>query len=232
MKSKSITPTFPIWGNEITNREAKQRVAAIVAAKARSGDVIGVGSGSTSYLTVLALGERIANEGISIITIPTSSELAMACSAVGITVSSLLTMKPDWAFDGADEVDPRQRLIKGRGGALLQEKAVMAIATKTYIVVDDSKFVSSLGSKFAVPVETVPFCVHHVVEKLRDLGSHNIILRMAKGKDGPVITEGGNFLLDARFENIEDSLEASISAIVGVVESGLFINYPVEIIRQ
>lgn len=232
MKSKSITPTFPIWSNEITNREAKQRVAAIVAAKARSGDVIGVGSGSTSYLTVLALGERIANEGISIIAIPTSSELAMACGAVGITVSSLLTMKPDWAFDGADEVDPRQRLIKGRGGALLQEKAVMAIATKTYIVVDDSKFVSSLGSKFAVPVETVPFCVHHVVEKLRDLGSNNIILRMAQGKDGPVITEGGNFLLDARFESIEDSLEASISAIVGVVESGLFINYPIEIIRQ
>ncbi len=229
---KFIQPAFPVWVNEIPNRAAKEAIARSVAARARDGEVIGVGSGSTAYLTVLALGERVRAHGLSIAGIPTSSELAFACAAAGIMVTSLKAARPDWAFDGADEVDDRQRLIKGRGGALLHEKAVMVMSPNTLILIDDSKLVSRLGSRFPIPVEVVPYCVHHAIESLVALGAAEVSLRMAKGKDGPVITEAGNFLLDARFAHIEDSLEAAISAIVGVVESGLFVGYRVELVKQ
>jgi ribose 5-phosphate isomerase A len=229
---KFIQPAFPVWVGEIANREAKETIARSVAARARNGEVIGIGSGSTSYLTVIALGERVGRDGLSIVGIPTSAELGFACAAAGIVTSTLQALRPDWAFDGADEVDERGRLIKGRGGALLHEKAVMAMCPNTLILIDDSKLVARLGSRFAVPVEVVPYCVHHVIEALGGLGATEVTLRMAKGKDGPVITEAGNLLLDARFAAIDDSLEAAIAAIVGVVESGLFIGYRIEIVNQ
>lgn len=227
----SAATRFPLWTAPIGNREQKEAVAHRVAARARNGEVIGVGSGSTSYLTVLALGQRVTQEGLRILAIPTSAELALACASVGIATTSLLTARPDWAFDGADEVDARCRLIKGRGGALLQEKAVMVVAPTTCIVVDPSKRVDVLGSKFAIPVEVIPYCLDHAARELDRLGATQVALRMAQGKDGPVVTEGGNFLLDARFDGIDDSLEAAIAAIVGVVESGLFVGYRVEIVE-
>ena len=220
-----------MWAQEISNRAEKEQVARRVAAHARSGDVIGVGSGSTSFLTVLALGERVRDEGLAITAIPTSAELALTCAAFGIPTTTLLAARPDWAFDGADEVDASKRLIKGRGGAMLQEKLVIASAARSYIVIDRSKRVDRLGSKFAVPVEVMLPAVHLACERLAALGGMDIHLRMARGKDGPVITEMGNLVLDVRFDHIDDAHEGKIAAIPGVVESGLFVGYPVEIVE-
>ncbi len=219
------------WAQAIGNREQKEEVARRVAARAKSGDVIGVGSGSTSYLTVLALAERMRSEGLQIRAIPTSIEQALTCAEAGIATTTLAAARPDWAFDGADEVDVRKRLIKGRGGAMLKEKLVIASSPVTYIVVDKSKHVQRLGEKFAVPVEVIPDAVHLACARLAALGAGELSLRLAKGKDGPVVTELGNLIVDARFAQIDDGHEAAIAAIPGVVESGLFIGYAVEIVE-
>lgn len=221
------------WPGEIAHREEKEALGARVAARAESGQVIGVGSGSTAFLALLALGERAAEEGLLLTTVPTSIEVGLACAAAGLAVSDLDAVRPDWGFDGADEVEESGgvvRLIKGRGGALFREKLVMASQATTLILADRSKLVTRLGERFAVPVEVVPRALHLVEERLERLGATEVALRLAGGKDGPVVTEGGNLLLDARFDAIADALEAEIKAIPGVVESGLFIGYPVEVI--
>jgi ribose 5-phosphate isomerase A len=228
-----VNPDFEVWSSQITNLDSKKIIAKKLASKVNDGDLIGVGSGSTAYLTVHEIGQRVAREGIMVTAITSSIEMTFACAAAKIPVTTLFSAVPDWTFDGADEIDARGRLIKGRGGALLHEKALMVSSPITFIVADATKQVDHLGSKFAVPVEVVPYCVHHAITALKKLGASNVAVRSAKGvgKDGPAITEAGNLLLDAKFEDINDSLERDIASVVGVVESGLFIGYRVELIH-
>jgi ribose 5-phosphate isomerase A len=147
-------------------------------------------------------------------------------------VVSLNDERPDWSFDGADEVDGRQRLIKGRGGAMFSEKLVMSSSRKNYILVDGSKLVDKLGSRFPVPIEVHQNALTYVRMKLMELNAEKVSLRLAGGKDGPVITENGNFILDAHFNGIGDSLEKEIKGITGVIESGLFIGYSFELLKM
>ncbi len=218
------------WSSTVSNLESKQKVAEQIAAKVVNGDIIGVGSGSTSYLAVLAISQRIKNEKLKVIAIPTSIEIALTCSNLGIPITSLYEHRPDWYFDGADEVDPDSHLIKGRGGAMFKEKLMMSATEQNFIIVDNSKLVDKLGSKFPVPVEVFPAALMNVEAKLKILGAHEIFLRPAQGKDGPVISENGNLILDVRFHNIDKDLEIKIKCITGVIESGLFQNQLVEII--
>jgi ribose 5-phosphate isomerase A len=218
------------WSKEISNRIEKEKVAEEVAARVKDGDVIGMGSGSTSFIALQAIGRRIKENDLNITAIPAASEVSASCLAWGIPVTTLDQKRPDWGFDGADEVDPHNSLIKGRGGALFKEKLVIASSPLTYILVDTSKLVTSLGSKFPVPVEVYPTAIHLVETGLTKLGAVEIQLRPAGGKDGPVITEAGNVILDTRFNNINSDLEKAIKAIPGVIESGLFIGYPIEVI--
>ncbi|MCR8556588.1 ribose 5-phosphate isomerase A [Mucilaginibacter sp. BJC16-A38] len=218
------------WSDTIINREAKEKVAQQIAEKINNGDVIGAGSGSTVYMALYAIAKRIKEEGLAIQMIPASLEIGMTCENLGIPVTSLLTDKPIWCFDGADEVDPDNSLIKGRGGALFKEKLLICSGSKTYILVDESKLVKKLGTNFPVPVEIFPGSLTYVESALRKLNVTDIALRMAKGKDGPIITENGNFLLDVRFEDIRPDYEQRIKSITGVIDSGLFIGYNVEIL--
>ena len=218
------------WSGTISNQESKQKAAEQIASKVMNGNIIGVGSGSTSYLAVLAIAQRIKNEKLHIKAIPTSIEIALTCSKMGIPVTSLYENGPDWYFDGADEVDPNNHLIKGRGGAMFKEKLIMSASRHNYIIVDDSKLVDCLGSKFPVPVEVFPNALMNVEAKLKMLGATEILLRPAQGKDGPVISENGNLILDVRFDTIDKDMEFKIKCITGVLESGLFQNQQVEII--
>ena len=195
------------WSNEIINREAKQRVAREIAATAKAGDVIGAGSGSTVYLTLFELAKRIHEEHLHLEVIPASQEISMTCIQLGIPQTTLWDKRPDWTFDGADEVDPDRNLIKGRGGAMFKE-----------------------GNKFPIPVEVFPNALSYVEKELYRLGASEISLRPAHGKDGPILTENGNFILDTRFHYIDASLEEQLKTITGVIESGLFINYDIEVV--
>jgi ribose 5-phosphate isomerase A len=221
----------PIWKEEIANKEAKEQIAKKMAEKIQDGDVIGFGSGSTSYLTAIAIAEKMQRENIHITAIPTSYELEMLCAYLNIPTTSIADKKPDWCFDGADEVDSNNWLIKGRGAAMFNEKLNMNAATKTYILVDESKMVSKLGEKFPVPVECNPKSVNLVKEKLYELGATEVNLRLALKKDGPVITENGNFILDVKYNEIDEKMEKKIKNITGVIESGLFIGYNVEVVK-
>ncbi len=218
------------WSDTISNKEAKQKVAEQIAAKVKDGDVIGVGSGSTSFMALLAIAEKIKAEKLNIKAIPTSVELGMFCSKLGVPLTSFTEARPDWYFDGADEVDPNKSLIKGRGGAMFKEKLLLSCSPVNYIIVDESKLVKKLGSKFPVPIEVFPAALLYVEEQLRSLGATELTIRPAKGKDGPIITENGNLILDARFDTIGYDMEQKIKAITGVIESGLFIGYNVEVL--
>lgn len=218
------------WSDTIINREGKERVARQIADRMKDGDVIGVGSGSTVYVAALAIAERMKREKMNIKVIPASLELSMTCIQLGIPQTTLWDKKPDWTFDGADEVDPDRSLIKGRGGAMFKEKLLIASSTETYIIVDESKFVDCLGSKFPVPIEVFPGALVYVEQAIKALGAREIKLRMAKGKDGPILTENGNFVLDAWFDVIGKEMEKDIKKITGVIESGLFIGYNVHIL--
>ena len=218
------------WGKEISNREEKQKVADKIASMVKDGDIIGVGSGSTAYLALLKIADRIRTEPVHIHAIPTSQEIKMACAKLGIPLTSLLEHKPNWTFDGADEIDPNHNMIKGRGGAMFKEKLLISSSPQTFIIADPSKMVSKLGSRFPVPVEIFPDALIHADQALRSLSPVDIKLRMAQGKDGPIITENGNLILDVWFNNIPDNLENAIKSITGVIESGLFMHYEVKII--
>ncbi len=218
------------WSKEIDRIEQKKVVAARVAERMCDGQVVGFGSGSTAYLTALAIAKRMEVEGLRIEAIPTSQEITYTCHELGIPVVALNEKRPDWCFDGADEVDPGGNLIKGRGGALFLEKLVMKSTEHRIIVVDESKLVTRLGAGFAVPIEISPMALKHVVQNLEPLGAREISLRPAQAKDGPLITEAGNLLLDVSFDAIGEKLEGQIKAITGVVESGLFWGYAPEII--
>lgn len=219
------------WSQEITNYEEKLTVAKKIASFVKEGDVIGFGSGSTSFLAVQEIAKRVNSEHLHIQAIPTSNEIRMTCISLGIPVATLNDAKPDWGFDGADEVAPNHWLVKGRGGAMFNEKLIMSNSPKTYIIVDKSKFVEHLCEKFPIPVECVPAAYKSVVTRLYDLGADNVHLRLAgKSKDGPVITENGNYIVDAVFSDVSSDLEKKIKDIVGVLDSGLFIGYETEII--
>ncbi|WP_158990760.1 ribose 5-phosphate isomerase A [Mucilaginibacter sp. L196] len=218
------------WSGTIINLEGKQKVADEIAIRVKDGDILGVGSGSTVYVALIAIAKRIKEEGLKVKAIPTSIEISLFCAKLGIPLTTLFENKPDWLFDGADEVDPDKSLIKGRGGAMFKEKLLISSSPKNYIIVDDSKLVKKLGINFPVPIEVFPTALLHVEEELKKLGVSELQLRPAKGKDGPIITENGNLILDARFHNIGKDMEQAIKSITGVIESGLFINYNVEIL--
>jgi ribose 5-phosphate isomerase A len=221
------------WLGTISRREEKQAVARTIAAKVRDGDVIGAGSGSTALLTIEEIGRRVRDEGSRCKLIPTSREMEMAAGALGLTTTNLLNDKPAWCFDGADEVDPDGNLIKGRGGAMYREKLVISAADKVYILIDSTKRVQRLGEKFPVPVEILPEALHLVETSILHIpGVEKTKLRLAHGKDGPVITENGNFILDVRFSIIEPDTEKQIKSLTGVLESGLFWGFNPEIVES
>ena len=218
--------------NNISNKEQKEKVAKEIALKAKDGDIIGFGSGSTSYLAIKELAKRMEEENLKITAIPTSFEIKALCQELKIPTVSILENKPDWAFDGADEVSKEDNIIiKGRGAAMFKEKLNIANSGITYILVDDSKFVDKLNEKFPIPIEVYPEAVNSVKEALIDLGATECILRKAEKKDGPVFTENNNVILDTKFAEIYETLEEDIKSITGVIESGLFIDYPIEVLH-
>lgn len=220
------------WSSKISNEDEKISVAKNVAKKVNDGDVIGFGSGSTSYLAVKEIAKKIKSENISITAIPTSYEIKLLCNSLGIKTASIMELKPDWSFDGTDEYNSEGWLIKGRGAAMFKEKLNIVNSNKVYILADNTKYVEHLGDKFMIPVECFPEALKYVKQELIKLGAQECILRTGNGKDGPIITENNNFILDTKFFNIDEKLEKNIKLIPGVIESGLFIGYKnVEILK-
>jgi ribose 5-phosphate isomerase A len=210
--------------------ELKRTVGYAAAELVKDGNVVGLGTGSTTHYFIEKLGNRIKEEGIDILGIPTSYQSFLLAKDSGISVTTLEEHDIDIAVDGADEVDSGLNLIKGGGAAHTMEKIVDGAADKFIVIVDGSKIVDKLG-KFPVPLEVIPQACRTVSNHVGQFGGIPA-LRMAKMKDGPVITDNGNFILDVKFGSIEDPvyLEKELNFIPGVVENGIFSGIADEVI--
>jgi ribose 5-phosphate isomerase A len=204
--------------------QAKRRVAIEAAKDIQDGHIVGLGTGSTAAEVLVELGRRCREEKLSILGIPTSFSAALLARENGIPVRTLDDVDGiDVAIDGADEVDPQRNLIKGGGAAHTREKVIASTAVTFIVVVDETKLVDRLGASFPVPVEVIPMALTPVMRRLRALKGDPAV-RMAERKDGPVITDEGNIIVDVRFERIDDprAVEREINMIPGVLENGLF----------
>ncbi len=205
--------------------ERQKRMAGYRAAElVEDGMVLGLGTGSTTGYVMELLAVRI-QEGLRILAIPTSYQTEMRAREFRIPLTTLDDYpEPDLAIDGADQVDDNLRLIKGRGAALTREKCVAAAAERLIIVADESKWVKILHAP--VPVEVIPFALHPVMLGIRAIGGEPII-RTGMRKDGPVITDNGNFVLDCSFGSIAEPerTEGLLSLMPGVLSCGLFCEF-------
>jgi ribose 5-phosphate isomerase A len=204
----------------MANEKEKQAAGRAAAKLVRDGDVVGLGTGSTAYFAVVALGERV-RAGLKIVGIPTSVKTGDLARQLGIPLTTLdETPQIDITLDGADEVDPRLNLIKGGGGALLREKVIATATKNMVVVVDSSKVVSVLG-KFPLPIEVISFARTVVENKIVSLGASPKLRTKTDGS--PYLTD--NQILDCSFGQIADPavLALILSDTPGIVEHGLFI---------
>jgi ribose 5-phosphate isomerase A len=200
----------------------KKMAAYEAANEIKDGQIVCLGTGSTTHYFIEKVGMRIKEEKISVMGISTSYQSFMIAKQWKIPITTLEEHNIDIAVDGADEIDPDLNLIKGGGGAHTLEKIVDYSAEKLIIIADDSKLVDKLG-KFPVPLEIIPQSNKLVFDSLKDMGADSKI-RMAVRKDGPVISDSGNFIIDANFHEIDNPihLEKDLNSIPGVVENGIF----------
>jgi len=204
--------------------ERKKAAAEAAVALVRPGNVVGLGTGSTAAFAIAAL-IREARNGLDILCIPTSDRSAEQARAGGLRLEEepVAAAQIDITIDGTDEVVRGSlNLIKGLGGALLREKIVAAATKRLVIIADDSKLVDRLGQRTPVPVEVVRFGWRSTWGRIEALGGVPV-RRLAK--DGsPFITDGGNYILDAKALRIPapEALGAALKNIAGVVEHGLF----------
>lgn len=213
---------------------ALKKAAGIRAANLiESGMSVGLGTGSTAACMVDRLAERIREEGIRVKAVSTSWSTTLQCRRLGIPLVELGDAEHlDMAIDGADEIDPARNLIKGRGAAHLLEKIVASMADDYIIIADSGKRVRHLGEKFAVPLEILPDAIGAVSRQVERLGAKVQVRMGAPGKDGPVISDSGNLIADAKFGLIDDpeKLDFELNRIPGLLGHGLFIGMAKRII--
>lgn len=213
--------------SNLSNKELQKEIAARAAlADIETDQVIGIGSGSTVEYFIKLVREEMLSKKLKIMAVPTSYQTAFLCIKNQIPLTTLNEHPQlDVAVDGADEIDSALNLIKGGGAALTQEKIVDSMAKKLIIIADESKLVKKLGEKMAIPIEILPIACACVQKRLQAY-SHDFTLREAVKKLGPVITDNGNFIIDAKISDIlkPKQLELELKGIPGVVENGLFID--------
>jgi len=201
----------------------KQLAAEASLSFVRDGDVVGLGTGSTSSIAIQLLADKV-KQGLRIVGIPTSQRSKQMAEGLGIPLTTLDEVQQiDVAIDGADEIDLQLRLIKGGGGALLREKVVASAARQFVVIADSSKQVPVLGA-FPLPVEVIPFAQELIARRLGGLGASVNLRRYAYGN--PFTTDEGHHILDCHFGAIRDpeALARTLSDMPGIVEHGLFIN--------
>ena len=190
--------------------------------------IIGIGSGSTVVYAVEAIGEKNKDNNLNLRCIPSSFQAQQLIVNNGLILVSLDQYPEiDLDIDGADEIDKSLNLIKGGGGCLVQEKILASASKKLVIIADYTKKSDYLGENWrkGVPIEIIPSAHVPITKRLESLGG-TPVLRMAKAKAGPLVTDNGNFIIDADFGKIANPQELNLKLlqIPGVVDTGLFVN--------
>ncbi len=205
----------------------KQIVGVAAAQKVKDGMVVGLGTGSTATHFIRELSRRIQDEKLSLKCVPSSIACAILARENGIPLLSVdQVSRIDLYVDGADEVAPNKSLIKGRGAAMVGEKLLCEACDAFIVIVDGSKLVKTLGEKFPVPVEIMPGALLIAQRAIAGLGGKPT-LRQSGGKDGPVVTDYGNLILDVVFPigSNWNTLDSALDGLPGVVGHGLFLRY-------
>jgi ribose 5-phosphate isomerase A len=206
---------------------AAQRLAAArrAAQEVRDGMVLGFGTGRAANSVLELLAERSRTEGLRVSGVPSSGRTEAAARALGLPLVTLdQHPRLDLTIDGADEVDPQRRVMKGAGGALMREKVLAAAAERFIIVIESAKLVSHLGATRGVPLEVLPFAFGACVRHVRDLGGEPV---QRMNGDTPAVTDNGNWVIDCVFpqDTLADAerLDARLHTIPGLLETGLFV---------
>jgi len=202
--------------------DAKKQAAEKAIEFVGDRQIVGLGTGSTSKFAIEGLARKV-KEGLNIKGVATSIATERMARDLGIPITDLNEVTSiDIVIDGADEIDARFDMIKGGGGALTREKLVALAARRRVYIVDESKLVQTLGAKWSVPVEVLPFAWRFSSAKLEAL---NCTPRLRMRGEAPYETDNGNYILDCEFGPIADAaeLERRVKLLPGVVEVGLFI---------
>lgn len=206
-----------------TKEKAKRAAGKVAAELIQNGMLVGLGTGSTTAFFIESLIERCKNNGLKITAFPTSERSAKQAIAGGISLcNENNTVRLDMTVDGADEIDPKKRIIKGGGGALLREKIVASMSGEMIVIVDQSKLVDRLG-RFPLPLEIVPFAYQATLHKICALGYEANLRLSDEGK--LFVTDNGNYIIDITFPNqcsCPEKVEKTLKQIPGVLETGFF----------
>jgi ribose 5-phosphate isomerase A len=209
-----------VSGSDVAKKNAAEKACELV----KDGMAVGLGTGSTTAYAIRLLGKRVKEEGLDIVGVPTSYQSEALAIECGIRVVSLAE-KPvlDIDIDGADQVDASLNVIKGGGAAHTREKVVSYSAKQFVVVIDDKKMKDVLARP--IPIEVLPYAVRLVERSIADLGG-KCSWRTGSGKDGPVISDNGNIIMDCDFGviNMPARLADELSRIPGLVEHGIFTN--------
>jgi ribose 5-phosphate isomerase A len=213
------------------------QLAEAAIAEITSGMIVGLGTGRTAGRAIHALAERIRNGGgegggLDIRCIPTSHATETLARALGLKlVDFAMVERVDYLFDGADEVDPAMRMIKGGGGAFIRERIVAHAAARRVYLIDESKQVDRLGQRTTLPIGVLAFGLASVRQRLRDLGLHGVVRRTLDGH--LFLTDNGCLIMDVNLEDRDvEELDCNLNAIPGVLDHGLFLHEADEIIIE
>lgn len=213
--------------------EAQKKAAALKAVEfVESGMIVGLGFGSTAIYALREIARKLSEGELDgILGVATALSVEQGAIELGIPLTTLDDHpQVDLTIDGADEVDPQLDLIKGGGAALLREKIVAQASRREIIVVDESKLSDHLGTRFPLPVEVLPFGWAPEAAYLESLGA-SVSRRLNQGGE-PVVTDQGNWIIDAKFDIIEDPgvLSDQLGRRAGVVAHGLFLGLATDLI--
>ena len=213
--------------NELIELGKKNAANKAVEENIKEGMILGIGSGSTVVYAVKKIAEINRAKNMDLKCVPTSFQSRQLIVGNGLTLVSLDQYPViDLDIDGADEIDKSLNLIKGGGGCLVQEKIIASASKKLVIIADYTKKSEFLGEnwKNGVPIEIIPLAHVPIMKKLEKFGG-TPVLRMAQAKAGPVVSDNGNFIIDADFGIIKNPLDLNLKLlqIPGVVDSGLFL---------
>ena len=209
---------------------SKYACALRASALVENGMKVGLGTGSTAYWLVYHLAERVRSEGLEFVGVPTSNKTREQAQAEGLKLISMDDAgRLDITIDGADEFDQSMNLIKGGGGAHLQEKIVAFGSDRMVVIADETKKVNKLG-KFPLPVEVLKFGSASSQKQIEELliaqNYKDFTVQMRMDKNKPFITDEGNYIFDLNLGEIQNprKLCVDLNIIPGVVENGLFID--------
>lgn len=206
----------------------KQRVGLEAAKQVKDGMIVGLGTGSTATHFIRELARRIREEKLSLQSVSSSLACSLLARAEGVPlIPADQADRIDLYVDGADEVSPQKGLIKGRGAAMVGEKLLAEACARFIVIVDEGKLVRKLGAKFPVPVEVMPAAVRLIQPGIIALGGKPVLRLAQGGKDGPVVSDNGNLILDVAFPADPDwsALDTALNSLPGVVGHGLFLRY-------